>query len=201
MLKTIFFLSVLLLFNSSAEANQFSFEFKKVKFSNLFNLIIKNMDSERAVEFYGCNHQLETNYYVLMENGSKYNFDSDFFCQIGIKGRYGVNPGDIGKIPFKIKKDILQNAERIVFKGISYIPIKNGGFVDYIDTRELTVTYDVANDSTASEVGKEVIKQPVVKDVLNSTFGEDSTNSTGSNFDGVFNNGIEIDPYRLKSKK
>ena len=159
MLKTIFFLSVLLLFNSSAEANQFSFEFKKAKFSNVFNLIIRNTDTKRAIEFYGCNNQLETNYYVLMKNGSKYNFDSDLFCQIGIKGRYGVNPGDIGKIPFKIKKDIMQNAERLVFKGVSYIPIKNGGFVDYTDTRELTVIYDVVNDRTAFEVGKEIMKQ------------------------------------------
>ncbi len=181
MLKTIFFLSVLLLFNSSAEANQFSFEFKKAKFSNVFNLIIRNTDTKRAIEFYGCNNQLETNYYVLMKNGSKYNFDSDLFCQIGIKGRYGVNPGDIGKIPFKIKKDIMQNAERLVFKGVSYIPIKNGGFVDYTDTRELTVIYDVVNDRTAFEVGKEIMKQSVAKDVLN--------------------NGIEIDQYRLKSKE
>lgn len=163
MFKTIFFLTILLLVNSSAEAKQLSFEFKKAKFSDIYNLIIRNMDSERAVEFYGCyNYQpAETNYFVLMKNGSKYNLDSDMFCQIGMKGRYGVNPNDRGKIPFKVQKDIMRNAERVVFKGITYIPINSGGFIDYADMRELTVTYDVVNDSMSFEVGKEVLKQSV----------------------------------------
>ncbi len=203
MLKTIFFVSFVLLFNSLAEANQFGFDFKKNKFSSKFNLIILNKDPKRTIEFHGCYEQpsLETNYYALMKNGSKYNFDSNVFCQIGMKGRYWVNSGETGKIPFRIKKGIMQDAERIVFKGITYIPVTTGYVVDYTDVRELIVVYNVTMGSISFKVGKEVLKQPAFEgNIANNVFDTDSATPAIGNLDGIFNEGIEIDPYRLKSK-
>ena len=154
---------MLIFLSITAEANEVKFEFKKGMLPNNYYLITNNDDEKRTVEFQGCYNStpFDTNYYVQMKNGSKYYFDSKIFCEIGIKGRYWIASGDRGKIPFKIQKKIMQNAEKVVFKGSIFLPIETDSFVDSTDIRDLTVIYDVESGHVSFEIGKEVLKQPV----------------------------------------
>lgn len=131
-----------------AETNSLEFSFKPGLFSTQY-LLITNRDAKRALEFYGCyNHSsgasaAETSYFVVMKDGIKRYFDSPMFCEIGQKGRYWVNPGTSGKIPFKIKKELLRNADKVVFEGISFTPVQTNGFIDLTDKKQLLISYDV----------------------------------------------------------
>ena len=161
MLKIVVFLISFIFLNITAEANELKFEFKKGMLPNNYYLITNN-DEKRTVEFQGCYNStpFDTNYYVQMKNGSKYYFDSKIFCEIGIKGRYWITFGDRGKILFKIQKNIMQNAEKVIFRGSIYLPIRTDSFVDSTDMRDLIVTYDVQTGRASFEIGKEVLKQP-----------------------------------------
>ncbi|MCB9757917.1 MAG: hypothetical protein H6753_05805 [Candidatus Omnitrophica bacterium] len=137
-------------FFAFAETNSFEFSFKSGLFSTQY-LLITNRDTKRALEFYGCYNRsggtltTETSYFVVMKDGIKHYFDSPMFCEIGQKGRYWVNPGTSGKIPFKIKKELLRNADKVVFQGISFTPVQTNGFIDLTDKKQLLISYNVSS--------------------------------------------------------
>lgn len=143
-------------FLAFAETNSFNFSFRPGLFSTQY-LLITNRDANRALEFYGCYNRpsgasvAETSYFFVMKDGIKHYFDSPMFCEIGQKGRYWVNPGTSGKIPFKIKKEFLRNADKVVFQGISFTPVQTNGFIDLIDKKQLLISYDVSSGKITYE--------------------------------------------------
>ncbi len=197
------FLVSLTLLNVLAEASELKFEFKKGLLPNTYNLIVNNNDKKRTVEFYGCYNQtpFETNYYLMMKNGSKHYFDSKIFCEIGMKGRYWIVSGDQGKIPFKIGKKIIQNAEKITFQGFVFVPERTGGFVDSTDMHELVVTYDVKSGTTSFEIGKEILQQANFEKALGQdSAGEHPSRLSIDQMDSGFGHSKVIDEFRLKTK-
>jgi len=203
-MKILTILLSIMVFSSISEASQFSFDLKKGAFFNKHSLIVSNQDPKRTISFSGCfnNASVETDYYVLMNNGSKHYIDSKIFCQIGMKGRYWINSSDKGVIPFKIKKEIMRNAQEIVFKGVTFIPVRTGSFVDSTDMRELVVTYDVDSGETVFNVSDEVLKQSTLSsEIFNIKKDSDLSTINLDDYDGVLDKGIEIDDFRLRSKK
>lgn len=157
-----------------------NFQFQKSRWPGTYHLAIHNNDPVRAVEFYGCYGASpdETAYYLMMENGSKFYFDSDFFCQIGAKGRYGVNPGQHGSIPFKIRKEMFKSARQIVFKGVTYTPRQEDSVWYQDDVQEMIVTYDVLQKQTAYEYGQK-IESKSVEDIFSQESSSDFKRSDG----------------------
>jgi hypothetical protein len=193
------FLVLFLFLNIVAEAGQMIFEFKENLLPNTYNLIVNNNDEKQTVEFFGCYNSspIETNYHVLMHNGSKYNFDSKMFCEIGVKGRYAVNSGEQGKIPFKISKNIMQNAEKIIFKGVVYVPIHKESFTDISEMRDLIVSYDVVHKNASYEIGDK-IPRPAVK--FNNNMDVHKRLDSAYSLNSILGKDIEFDEFRLKTK-
>lgn len=201
MRKIIFIFSMLLMFSSRVEANDFHFDFQKGIFSRNYNLKISNQDSNRTISFSGCynNPAYETSYYVVMKNGTKHYFDSKIFCQIGMKGRFWINSGQSGRIPFKIKKEIIGNAVSIVFEGVTFIPVEREGVVESDDSRKLVVTYNVKTGNVSSEIRDEVLEE-VTSDVFKSEFSEELSSPVPDKLDGILSDGKEMEEHRLRRK-
>lgn len=160
--KLIFIFLMTLMLIARVEAQEFNFDFQKNILSRNYTLKISNQDPKRAISFSGCYYQptTETNYYAIVKDGTKYYFDSKTFCQIGMKGHYWINSGENGKISFRIKKNIVENAVSIIFEGVTFIPVRTGNFVDSTDMRKLLVTYDMQSGASVFKIGEEVMKEP-----------------------------------------
>jgi hypothetical protein len=203
MKSKIFFLTCLsVLLCTNAYAGQFQFDFRKSIFSNKYKFIIYNQDDSRALSFSGCyvKSATETDYYVQLKNGKKYYLDSRVFCQIGMKGSYWINSGEKGIIPFKISKDVMLNAENIVLKGITFIPVRSGGFLETKDVREIVVTYDIQTNRMSFQISDEVIDQQPYdfSDDLDAGLDGDFESIELGDLNGVFDKGIEIEEFRLR---
>lgn len=147
-------------------AASLQFRFKKGLWPGTYYLTINNKDPKRTVEFYGCYgaDPEETNFYMVMENGTKFYFDSKVFFQIGAKGRYRVVPGRHGAIPFKIDHKTMEAASRIVFEGATYVLRMEGSCAHRDDMREITITYDVPEKRISYESGKKIYSSPITGD-------------------------------------
>jgi hypothetical protein len=93
-----------------------------------------------------------------MNDEKRFYFSSPIFKDIGFKGRFWINQGEVKKISFKLPKEAIKNGKEIVFNGFSYIPKNDNGIYDEQDRRTLMIIYNISQNVFNIKLGDEPIK-------------------------------------------
>jgi len=139
---------------------EYKFRFAKRFLFNTYHLKIINKSKRRSIGFYFYNG---ANYYVLLNNGQKVPFDSRVFYDLSAKGAYWVDAGKSGVIPFEISEFVMRRAKRIVFKGQTYVPRRQAGFLRRDDIRNIILIADIADRKITISEGVTMQALPTVE--------------------------------------